>query len=316
MEKSKKKRILVTGGLGFIGSHLVDRLIAQNHEVIIVDNLSSNTVTPKHFSKCEVRVTDIATYHATVPFDEIYHLASVIGPARVLKYPGEIGYRIMHELHAVLNEAIRHHTRFLFTSTSEVYGFSGAVNESMTMRVESSTTIRKAYALGKLLAETEVLSAVLSKQLNAVVVRIFNAVGPRQSEEGGFVLPRFISQARAEKDFTVFGNGSQRRSFIHVSDVVDGLLAVMNSKVNGEVYNVGNRKNTISIKNLAKVVKKESGSRSRIKYIDPKNLFGPLYAQTHGKIPDTTKIARDLKWRPRVGLRQIVRELLKMPVSI
>lgn len=309
-EKFKKKRILVTGGLGFIGSHLTETLVSQGYHVVVVDNQSANAVSPNLLSECEVVISDIAAYHSNKPFDEIYHLASVVGPARVLKFAGEIGYRIMSETRTVIKEALKKRARLLFASTSEVYGRSGLVREDEIIKIDPSISVRKAYGVGKLLAEIEILNAIHAKQISANIVRLFNVVGPRQSSEGGFVLPRFIEQAVSGADITVFGTGGQKRSFIHVRDAVEGMITVMNSQVTGEVFNVGNNKNTITIGKLAKLVKSLTHSKSKIVYLDPQKVFGSLYAQTQAKIPDTTKMERFFQWQAKTGLTTIIREAI------
>lgn len=302
---------LVTGGLGFLGSHLVDRLLAEGEKVTLVDNLSSSVVPVEQYEKqCEVVIQDVVDYQPTKRFDRIYHLASIVGPAGVLPYGGFLGYKIARETIKVLETTTAMGARLLLVSTSEVYGQPGVLAETTPKVVQAATSPRMEYALGKLLSEVMALNQQRIKGLTVNIIRPFNIVGPRQSSRGGFVLPRFVEAALAGKPITVFGDGSQARAFTHVLDVVDSLVTVIRSSCNGEVFNVGNANNVVTVKELAHLVKQVTESTSEILYVDPKTIFGPLYEEAFDKLPDASKIREVVGWRAKIDLHTTIKETI------
>lgn len=307
-----KKRVLVTGGLGFIGSHLVGRLLEEKCEVVIIDNERSSVVEPSFFPSCQVATRGIRDWKPGGRFDEIYHLASPVGPVGVLKYSGRLGYEIVADAQTVASWALRMGARLLFTSSSEVYGRSGAFREDATKEVTSLVSARLAYGVGKLLAEIDLLGIASEKKLWLTIVRPFNIAGPRQSSRGGFVLPRFIEQAIAGKSITLYGDGSQVRSLTHVADVIHAMTMLIRSrKARGEIFNLGNPRNKLMIRDLAKLVKKLSGSTSPIRLVDPQRLHGKRFAEAFNKIPDMSKMQTMFGWTPAIGVERIITDTLK-----
>lgn len=313
------KHILVTGGFGFIGSHLVDRLLAQGQRVTVVDDCRSAAVAPSQYADAvasgllkwrSMRIEHIRLIH-TGSIDEIYHLASPVGPAGVLKHAGEITRQIVESTYAVLDLARRANARLVDVSTSEVYGGGqqGLCAEDMPRIIQAETTVRLEYAVAKLAMETALINATHVHPLYAVIVRPFNVAGARQGAMGGFVLPRFIQQALFGNPLTIFGDGTQVRAFTHVSDIVDGLLLAMAKGVSGEVYNLGNPANRTTINALAQMVIEETGTLAGVQHVDPREIYGPLFAEAADKCPRANKAMNQLGWQPQVGLREIVRDV-------
>jgi len=317
------KGILVTGGFGFLGSHLVELLLADpvNH-VHVVDNLSSNPLPLEVLlqqlgnpDRLTYSITDIDTFcrpRESQRYDEVYHLASVVGPAGVLPHAGRIAASIVNDTMSVMDLAGRCGAKIEDVSTSEVYGGGqeGFCSETMAKIVPPNNSARLEYAVGKLAAETAILNTCETRGLDARIVRPFNVTGPRQSGKGGFVLPRFIGQAMSNVDITVFGDGSQVRAFTHAKDMAGGMICAMKNGSKGGVYNIGNPANRCSILELAEEVKSITGSESRIVFTDPRTVYGPLYEEANNKFPDATKALAELGWKPRYGLQAAIEDTL------
>ncbi len=313
------KRVLVTGGFGFIGTHLVERLLGQPAtSVHVVDDLRSSPIDVEAFvatlperSRLTWDLCSLEEYHGrrpAGPFDEIYHLAAVVGPVGVLRHGGRIAGMMVNDTERVVDFATRWGARVVDVSTSEVYGGGrdGYCSEKDLKVIQPKVTIRLEYAVGKLAAEVALLNTTKVSSLQACVVRPFNVAGPRQSGKGGFVLPRFIGQALAGAPITVYGDGTMIRAFTHVIDIVDGLVAVMERGVSGEAYNIGNPANKTSIHELARKVAELTRSRSEIVFVDPKILFGPLFEEANDKYPDADKAMNELGWMPKYALDRII----------
>lgn len=308
--------ILVTGGFGFIGSHLVQQLLAQGERVHVVDNMSTSPL-PIHQildiigrpNNLSFDICDIGRWNRRMHIDQIYHLASPVGPAGVLRHSGRIVQQIVNDTYHVIELALKHDAKLLDVSTSEVYGGgqNGLCGENMDRIIQSKTTARLEYAVGKLAAETAILNMVDTTKLKAVIIRPFNVAGPRQSDEGGFVLPRFVKQVLAGEPLTVFGTGQQVRAFTHVSDIVDGLILAM-EKGNG-VYNLGNPANKITILELAQRVIDAAGG-GEMTFTSGQAVYGERYAEAHDKYPDATKAMQELGWSPQVGIDGTIRDVL------
>ncbi len=302
-------KVLVTGGLGFIGSHLVDHLLLNGLDVTIVDNESTSCVPADHFAgRANCLITDVSKYNPEERFDRIYHLACVVGPAGVLPHAGLIGPQIMHETAHVTEMALAMNARLLSISTSELYGRPGSFKEEEYKVVPSQMTIRLEYAVGKLLTEISILNRCRVTELRANLVRPFNIAGPRQSSRGGFVLPRFIAQAVKGEDLTVFGDGTQIRTLTHVRDTVDGLAQVMNSDVRGEIFNIGHPGNTVTMTELAERVIRITKSKSRVVLVDPRTVYGHLYDEAFNKIPEISKMGRFFGWTPKIGVDELIED--------
>lgn len=306
------RQVIVTGGLGFIGSHLVERLLEEGSRVTIIDNQTSSVVEPRFFPGCRVVTESLRDWRPRRPYHEIYHLASPVGPLGVLRFPGRVGYEIVADAQVVAHWALRMQARLLFTSTSELYGRGGVFREDVVKHVGSQISARLAYGVGKLLSEIDLLNLAAERPLWLTIVRPFNIAGPRQSAQGGFVLPRFIEQALAGKPITVYGRGSQVRSLTHVADVVQALIKLMRSpKARGEIFNLGNPRNQITILELARLVKKMSRSVSPIRFVDPQRLHGKRFAEAFDKVPDMSKMEKLFGWSPTIGVERIVSDTLE-----
>lgn len=303
------RSVLITGGLGFVGSHLADTLLERGCRVTIVDSCISNVMQPHDYNRrCEVITQPIEDIGASLmpdkgrAFDEIYHLASVVGPAGVLKFAGDIARSTVLSSDTTVELAIAHKARLILTSTSEVYGHSGTFGEGDDMIVPAEYSVRLEYAVAKLLTEISALNRARVADLWVNVVRPFNISGPRQLPAGGFVLPRFIIAAMQGDPITVFGTGKQIRAFTDVRDIVDGLILVMQSDRRGQIFNLGNRANETTIENLAHHVKKLAKSTSPIVYVDPKSIFGPLYEDSFDKVPNARLASEVLGWQAGTAL--------------
>jgi nucleoside-diphosphate-sugar epimerase len=318
-----QKKILVTGGLGFIGRVLLKSLfkdIDQIKYIDVVDNLSnSSTLTSPDLdafkNKLNIFVNSVHNWTPCRDYTEIYHLASPVGPAGVLNYAGRMGPMIVSDTYKMANLALDQGARLIDISTSEVYGREpGNIGqkEDIDKIVPGNITVRLEYGVSKLACEVSLLNMIKATPLKVNIIRPFNIVGPSQSGEVGFVLPRFIDQALKGKPLTVFGNGSQKRTFTSVNDFIRGIRMVMDSDVNGEIFNIGNPANLCSVLDLAKIVIRLTNSSSEISLTDPKTIYGPLYAEAWNKIPDITKVQQKIGWHPKESIEDIVLEAIKV----
>lgn len=289
------RRALVTGGLGFIGSRLSERLVADGWDVVIVDDLSSNAVW--HVRGAHLWEGSIAEFDDASdmygPIDAIFHLASPVGPLGVMEWAGRLAPRVVADAQTVAGWTMG--CPLIDVSTSEVYGSGSVDREGDDCTFRAPASARKEYAVAKLTAETMLRNTA---GLDVRIVRPFNVAGPRQRAEGGFALPRFIAQALAGDPLTVYQPGTQRRAFTHVDDIVDGLLLVLERGRPGEAYNLGNPSNACDILTLAREVVAATGSRSPISVVDPRDLHGPAFAEAPEKIPDPSKAVHELGWLP------------------
>jgi len=305
------KNILVTGGFGFIGTSLVESLVKDRGvRVHVIDNLSSAPVDVNYFldeigrpGNLTFEITSVQEFferQAAEKWDEIYHLASPVGPAGVLKHAGNMVRDVVRDSYLIIDYCLRQDCKLLDVSTSEVYGGgqSGYCAETTAKIVPPKTTIRLEYAIAKLAVETALINTCDARGLKAAIVRPFNVAGPRQSPKGGFVLPRFIRQAEKDEPLTVFGDGSAIRAFTHVHDMVSGFILVMAKGRYGEAYNIGNPRNKTTILEFAKLVKSSLNSSSKIIFVDPKTIYGPTYEEANDKFPDADKAIKELGWNP------------------
>jgi UDP-glucose 4-epimerase len=319
------RQILVTGGFGFLGSHLVERLLSdEGARVHVVDNLSTSPINvdaylrrlgnPPALTHEICSVEDFAKARSTFPaFDEIYHLASVVGPVGVLAHAGKITRSITDDTYHVLHIAEKTGARLCDVSTSEVYGGGrdGYCSENDAKIITPKVSVRLEYAVAKLACEIALINTTKVSDLFAVIIRPFNISGPRQAPKGGFVIPRFIRQALVGEPITVYGDGSMIRAFTHVADVADGIVRALRNGHRGEAYNIGNPANKVSILELAERIIALSGSPSRVNFVDPKALFGPLFEEANDKFPDSDKAQRELGWKPQFDLDQVIRDTLE-----
>lgn len=318
-----KKRILITGGCGFIGRHLVEKLMESPKDIDyihIVDNLSNSSYDPTETLWWDndpfvtVYIDDVENFKSSYPYNYIYHLASPVGPAGVLNYAGKMVPMIINDTNKLAQLAIKYNARMIDISTSEVYGKDPgeiAQKEDIEKIVPSNITIRLEYGIAKLASEVFLQNLVKTTRLQVNIIRPFNIIGKGQKGEVGFVLPRFIEQALAQEDLTIFWDGKQKRCFTSAYDIVDALLAIQGSKLNGEIFNIGNPANICSIEDLGRKVIELTGSKSKMICCDPRNIFGPLYAEAWNKIPDITKVKDKTNWHPTWNLDTIIKHVIK-----
>jgi UDP-glucose 4-epimerase len=306
-----RRRTLVTGGLGFVGSHLVEKLAARGEDVTVVDNVSTPAVRPETLAGiCTIHIGDAAELSAgDGPFEHVYHLADIAGPARVVEHGGEIAHLAVSNARAVLRAARAWRARVLIVSSSEVYGRTGTFDEHDDLIIPASYTARLEYAVGKSLVEIAAMNAVRRHDLSVNIVRPFNIAGPRQRSLGGFVIPRFFEAALARRPIEIFDGGAQERAFCHVLDTVDSLVTVMDSGCSAETFNTGNADNRIEIGALAQWIRDLTGSDSPIVHRDGTDVFGPLYAESFNKLPNIAKIKARTGWRPVRPLAQMLSDV-------
>ncbi len=315
------KRILITGGFGFIGGHLLELLLScPGNEIHVIDDLSGR---PLFYGPAALELSRDGRFTYSVQdlaqplnglahsgFAEIYHLASVVGPAGVLPHSGQIANSILNHALITARLAARSGGRLIYVSSSEVYGggVDGFCSEEMPCLIPSRVSARAEYAAGKLAAELALLNLARTNGLDVRVTRPFNVAGPRQSGLGGFVLPRFIGMAIASLPLTVFGTGAQRRAFTDVRDIVRGLIAAAQCGRPGGVYNLGNPDNVCTILELATEVKETTGSQSEVRFLDGRDIYGPLYEEASEKLPDAARARKELGWTPQIPRNQTIRD--------
>ncbi|MFH1822958.1 MAG: NAD-dependent epimerase/dehydratase family protein [Patescibacteria group bacterium] len=311
------KKILVTGGLGFIGTHLVEMLSEGDCEIDIVDNLTNNSVIPEDISSDKIRKVYTCSVEEfnfdSKKYDEIYHLASPVGPAGVLNYAGIMGQMIINDALKIAKYSAENNAATVFISTSEVYGKdpgNEAQKEDIEKIVPAKITVRLEYGVAKMLKEICVHNFALKYPFKYNLIRPFNIVGTGQSSKAGFIVPRFVQQALDGRDITIFGDGTQRRTFTHVKDINEGIIKIMRSNISGEVFNVGNPANEVSVKEVAEIVKKLTNSNSKLVFVDPKKVYGEHYEEAWNKIPNISKIKSMVGWNPRYAFEEIVQEVI------
>ncbi|WP_273834664.1 NAD-dependent epimerase/dehydratase family protein [Guptibacillus sedimenti] len=304
-------KILVTGGAGFIGSHLVEQLLKQNHSVITIDDLSNGKKSflytvmdhPNHqFIQGSVLETDILK-QAIKGCDVVFHLAAVLGVKNTVENPLKVIEGNIDGTRSVLEAAYLNKTKVIFTSTSEVYGKNDNLpfHEDSLRVLGPTTTSRWCYATAKALDE-HMCFAYAQKGLPVIVVRYFNAYGPRAtSTQYGGVVPKFITAALQGKPITVYGSGEQTRCFTYVEDTVLGTMGCLNPNVKNQVFNIGINEE-ISINKLAQQIKLISGSQSSIVHIPYEKALGKGYEDTVHRVPDIIKASELLSFQPKISL--------------
>lgn len=300
-------RVLVTGGAGFIGSHLVDHLIANGDHVTALDDLSTgrypnirHLLDHPHFRFVEASVLDMGKLEAEVAsVDVVYHLAAAVGVQLIVDRPLQSMITNIKGTENVLEAAERHRTNILIASTSEIYGKSqnGPFKEEDDRLLGSPRKLRWSYSTSK--AVDEILAFVYYKELGlpTVVVRLFNTIGPRQVGHYGMVVPRFVTQALRGEDLTVYGDGTQSRSFTYVGDVVKAMTKLMAApQAEGEVFNVAGH-NEITISDLAQLVIDRAHSSSKIRFVPFEEVYGEGFEEMTRRAADTTKLESTIHFR-------------------
>ena len=312
---------LITGGAGFVGSHLAERLLADGHEVLVLDNLSTGSIdniahlkgTPG-FSYVIDSVTNEPLLAEMIDrSDVVFHLAAAVGVKLIVEQPVHTLETNVHGTEVVLKHANKKKKLVFIASTSEVYGKSTDVpfREAADLVLGPSSKHRWAYACSKLIDEFLALAYWKERKLPVVIVRLFNTVGPRQTGQYGMVLPTFVRQALAGQPITVFGDGSQTRSFTYVGDVVDALVKLAGeSKAVGDVFNIGST-NEVSIQDLAERVKKMTKSASPIVNVPYDVAYEAGFEDMPRRVPDITKIQSLVGFAPRMELEDIIRSVVE-----
>jgi len=310
------KHILVTGGAGFIGSHLVERLLEAGKSVVMVDDLSTGNRENLRALETHPRLRVIQSKISTcaelpelvVQAESIFHLAAAVGVELVVKSPIHVLETNLHETEVLLETAAPHHVPLLVASTSEVYGKSqkAAFGEEDDLLIGPPHQSRWSYACSKLMDEFLALAYAQERALPVVIVRLFNTVGPRQTGRYGMVLPRFIAAARKGEPLRVFGDGQQSRCFCYVLDTVEALVRLQNSPAaRGEVFNIGGTEE-ISILDLAKRVVETLGSKSPIEFVPYAEAYAPGFDDMRRRKPVVEKLERVTGFRPKTTLREII----------
>lgn len=311
-------RYLITGGAGFIGSHLAESLLNDGHVVTLLDDFStgrfSNVAHLDDHSdlsiiKGDVRDTDLVL-DCVKEADQVYHLASAVGVQLVVERPVHTIETIVHGTSTVLDACSRFRRPVLITSTSEVYGKATKVpfSEEDDSVTGPPSRRRWCYACAKAVDEFLALAHWHECRLPVVVVRLFNTVGPRQTGQYGMVIPNFIEQALSNRPIRVFGDGTQSRCFCHVSDVVRGLRAVLGPReTRGELFNIGSQ-NEVSIMELAERVRDLTGSQSEIVRVSYEEAYGKGFEDMQRRVPDISKLKQAIGFEPELGLDDIIRD--------
>ena len=315
------KKVLITGGLGFLGYHCVEKWLKNGSNITVIDNLATNAVTRNNpiYESVNVIEKDILDVNIDEldDFDLILHLASPVGPVGVLKHSGTMGKTIIDTTTWAINASLKKQCPLVYISTSEIYGYRDRkmkLEEIDDKVLHGNFTVRNEYSMSKLLAEIIITnSSKVNEDLKYQIIRPFNVTGKHQLPDGGFVLPRFVNQALNNEDITVYYDGSQLRAFTWVKDIVDGifLTSVADNKNWNEIWNIGNEENERSIKYLASKVIEFTGSKSQIVSIDPVKIHGELFAEAPEKIPNSTKIRSLLNWNPVKSADEVVLEVVE-----
>lgn len=317
-------KILITGGAGFIGSHLSDRLLERGDEVFVVDDLSTGSLAnveqnqnQKRFHLIVDTILNEAVMNELVfKCDQIYHMAAAVGVKLIMNRPVETLETNVKGTEMILMLANRYKKKVLIVSSSEVYGkIMDGGNTQLLLedsdRLMGSTTKRRwAYACSKALDEFLALAYYEEKKLPAIIVRLFNTVGPRQTGQYGMVIPNFVQKALIDKPITVYGDGFQSRSFTYIADVVDVLIKLMaEPEAVGKIFNVGNEEE-VTIKDLALMVKEMAESTSEIEYISYEKAYGPGYEDMQRRCPDITRLKDFMHFKPKTDLKGIIQSVI------
>jgi len=313
-------KILITGGAGFIGSHLAERLLDLGHELFIIDNLwtgkLANLEKIQHNERLHLVVDTILNESVMneliFKVDHLYHLAAAVGVRNIMDHPVETLDINVKGTETVLRLANRFKKKVLIASTSEVYGkhVEHSLSEDDNRVMGTVKKRRWAYACSKTLDEFLALAYYDEKKLPVVVTRLFNTVGPRQTGRYGMVLPNFVQSALLGRPITVYGDGTQSRSFAHVKDVVEGLVKLMDEpRAEGDIFNVGND-HEITISELALKVKEMTGSNSEIEYIPYEKAYGPGFEDMERRCPNIEKIKNLIDFKLTYDMKAILKSVI------
>lgn len=318
-------KILITGGAGFIGSHLAEKYLELGDEVYIIDDLSTGTLENiKHLQEVDhyrdrlfVTVDTILNHDTMLELvgtcDFVIHMAAAVGVQYILDNPLSSIITNIQGTEKVLELCNKFKKKVLIASTSEVYGkhTHAPLIETDNIIYGPPTKFRWSYAAAKLMDEFTALAYYRTKKLPAIIVRLFNTVGPRQTGRYGMVIPRFVQQAMRSEPITVYGDGSQTRTFTYVKDVVEAIIRLMECKdALGEVINIGGIEE-VTIKYLAELVKKSTASNSEIKFIPYDDVYTKDFEDMQRRVPSIKKIKKLVRWEPTTSLEDIVKSVIE-----
>lgn len=312
-------KVLITGGAGFIGSHLCDLLLQNGHHVTIIDDLSTGKMEniehirafPNFKFAIESIMNEPVMDRLVSECDVIFHLASAVGVDLIVKRPVEVIERCVIGTEVVLKIANRYKKKVLLTSTSEVYGKSDCVpfKEDSDRLLGPTTRSRWSYSCSKAIDEFLALAYHKEKQLPIVIVRLFNTVGPRQTGQYGMVVPRFVSQAIQNQPLTVYGDGTQQRCFGYVCEITRAMVKLIEEpRAVGEIFNLGSTEE-VSIQQLAERVIQVTGSKSKIKYVPYEEAYEDGFEDMARRIPDLNKIQKLIGYKHRIKLDEIIQRI-------
>lgn len=314
-------RAFITGGAGFIGSHLSELLLSRGHDVFVLDNLSTGSIDNIEHLKPHAKFNYVIDTVTNEPLlaehidrcDVVFHLAAAVGVKKIVEEPVHTIETNVHGTEVVLRHANKKKKLVVIASTSEVYGKSLNVpfNEDADLVMGSTVKHRWAYACSKAIDEFLALAYYKERKLPVIVVRLFNTVGPRQTGRYGMVIPNFVRQALAGQPITVFGDGTQSRSFTYVGDVVGALYGLVeHPKAIGEVFNIGSGEE-ITIRGLAERIRTLTSSTSEIVTIPYDQAYEVGFEDMPRRVPDISKINALIGYRPTVGLDDILKSVIE-----
>ena len=310
-------KVLVTGGAGFIGSHLTDALCMSNEDVTVIDNFTTGSLDnlAKIKSKIKIIEGDIRDEKLMNDLlskvDLVFHMAAALGVDNILNSTLDSMSVNITGSDVVLKAAAEHDKRIVIASTSEIYGKNQnqPLSETDDRVIGSPQKIRWSYSDSKAIEEATATVLYQTKGLRVTTVRLFNTVGPRQKGQYGMVLPRFLQNALTNEPLSIYGDGKQTRVFCHISDVVEGLLKIVKANTSiGEVYNLGGVGET-SISELAHRVIQITNSTSKIEYIPYEKAYPFGFEDMQRRVPDITKLKSTIDWEPRKDLNQIIKDI-------
>lgn len=314
--KSQSSPILVTGGGGFIGSHLVERLLKDGQSVVVIDDFSTGSMENLRGFKKNPRLKIIRSKiseckdlpRLVEKSDFIFHLAATVGVELVVKSALHVLESNFHGTQVLFHAAAKKSTPVLLASTSEVYGKSAKTefSEDDDLLIGPPNHSRWSYACSKLSDEFFALACAREKNLPVIIARLFNTVGPRQTGRYGMVLPRFIAAAKLNKPIKVYGDGKQTRCFCLVSDVVEAMVRLKDSKKSrGEIFNIGGTEE-VSILELAELVVKTLGSKSKVEFVPYEKAYAPGFDDMRRRRPRVEKLERFVNFKPQTALQDII----------
>ena len=307
-------KVFITGGAGFIGSHLCDALITEGEEVVILDNLS--TGSKKNIAHLEDKIKVVEgdirdqklVESLVAESDLVLHMAAALGVNNILENPIESISTNFYGSEIVLNSAVKFDKRIIIASTSEIYGKNPKqpLSETDDRVVGTPQKLRWSYSDAKALEEAAAYFMFTTKKLKVTTIRFFNTVGPRQTGKYGMVIPRFVRSAITNSPIKIFGDGNQSRVFCHVLDAVDSVIKISKNKETiGEVFNIGGREE-LNITDLAKRIIDLTQSLSTITYTPYEDAYAMGYEDMARRVPDLTKIKKFTNWTPRINLDKII----------